>query len=153
MVSGTRNAAVAAASLAAVGVLLLYPTSTNARSHRRPGTAVAPPGIVRPSAPAAATAAPTALVTVNGTSVDTQYGPVQVQVVLRGTRVVRATAIDYPQSGGRDREISSYAIPLLQQETLTAQSARVDTVSGATYTSDGYRRSLQAALDAARSRT
>ena len=85
----------------------------------------------------------------NGISIDTRYGRVQVQIVVRGKRITHAKAIDYPQSGGRDREISGYAIPQLEQETLTAQSASIDTVSGATYTSDGYRQSLQAALDAA----
>jgi uncharacterized protein with FMN-binding domain len=88
-------------------------------------------------------------VTVNGAPADTQYGPVQVQISIRSGRIIRADAIDYPQGGSRDREINSYAIPQLDQETLDAQSANIDTVSGATYTSDGYRQSLQSALDAA----
>jgi uncharacterized protein with FMN-binding domain len=88
-------------------------------------------------------------VTVNGAAVDTDYGPVQVQINLRGSKIISATAIAYPQSSGRDLEINSYAIPTLQQDTVTKQSAQVDTVSGATYTSDGYRQSLQSALDAA----
>jgi uncharacterized protein with FMN-binding domain len=77
------------------------------------------------------------------------YGPVQVQVTVRGNRIVRAHAIDYPQGGGRDQEINSRAVPQLDQEAVQAQSARIDTVSGATYTSEGYRTSLQSALDAA----
>jgi uncharacterized protein with FMN-binding domain len=88
-------------------------------------------------------------VTVNGAAVDTDYGPVQVQISLRGSKIISATAIAYPQSSGRDLEINSYAIPMLQQDTVTKQSAQIDTVSGATYTSDGYRKSLQSALDAA----
>jgi uncharacterized protein with FMN-binding domain len=88
-------------------------------------------------------------VTVNGAVIDTMYGPVQVQVTVSSGRIVSAHAIDYPQGGGRDQEINSVAIPQLDQETMQAQSARIDTVSGATYTSDGYRRSLQSALDAA----
>jgi uncharacterized protein with FMN-binding domain len=88
-------------------------------------------------------------VTVNGTPIDTMYGPVQVQVTVRGGRLVRADAIDYPQGGGRDQEINSQAIPELDDEALQAQSAQIDTVSGATFTSDGYRQSLQSALDAA----
>lgn len=138
-----RNLAVGSASVAAVGALFLYPTSTNSSSApRRPGQALATPGVVTPSAPTADTV-------VTGTSVDTRYGPVQVRLRVRARRVVRATAIDYPQGSGRDREINSFAIPELEKETLQAQSARVDTVSGATYTSDGYRASLQAALDLA----
>ena len=73
----------------------------------------------------------------------------QVQVSIRGRRIIRADAIDYPQGSRRDQEINSYAIPQLDQETLNAQSANIDTVSGATYTSEGYRQSLQSALDAA----
>lgn len=85
----------------------------------------------------------------NGQAADTQYGPVQVQITVSGGRITRADAIDYPQGGGRDQEINSQAVPQLDQETLQAQSAQIDTVSGATYTSDGYRQSLQSALDAA----
>jgi len=55
----------------------------------------------------------------------------------------------YPHDNGRDQEINAYALPVLRSETLSAQSADIDTVSGATVTSDGYLQSLQAALDAA----
>lgn len=117
----------------------------------RAATTTHPPS-ARPSV--TKTPAPTATktstaVTVNGVPVDTRYGPVQVQVRIRDGKVVFADAIDYPQSERRSREINSYAIPQLNQETLDAQSANIDTVSGATYTSDGYRESLQSALDAA----
>jgi uncharacterized protein with FMN-binding domain len=74
---------------------------------------------------------------------------VQVRVTIRRRRLVSVNALVYPASGGRDREISSFALPQLEQEAVAAQSARIDTVSGATFTSDGYRRSLQSALDAA----
>jgi uncharacterized protein with FMN-binding domain len=146
-VSTPRNVTVALASATACGVLFLFPTSTNNTGpHRRPGEPLAPVGVVG--------AAPhlslqPAAVTVNGAAVDTAYGLVQVQVRLRGHRIVSATAIDYPQGTGRDRLINRYAVPVLQRETVVAQSANIDTVSGATYTSDGYKRSLQAALDAA----
>lgn len=85
----------------------------------------------------------------NGGPADTPYGPVQVQITVRAGRIVRANAIDYPQGSGRDQQINSYAIPQLDDETVRAQSAQIDTVSGATYTSDAYRTSLQSALDAA----
>jgi uncharacterized protein with FMN-binding domain len=100
------------------------------------------------SSPPTKTSKPHGL-TVNGAVIDTMYGPVQVQVTVSSSRIVSADAINYPQGGGRDQEINSRAIPQLDQETMQAQSARIDTVSGATYTSDGYRRSLQSALDAA----
>ena len=141
-----RNAAVLGATALSLGLLLLYPTSTNRTGHRRPGQALAPAGVV-PTTPAAGTRA--RVLTVNGASVDTQYGPVQVQLRVSAGRVVAATAIDYPRDRGQSRQISATALPLLASEAVAAQSARIDTVSGATYTSDGYRRSLQAALDAA----
>jgi uncharacterized protein with FMN-binding domain len=64
-------------------------------------------------------------------------------------RIRSVTALQLP-SGGESGQISSYAGPRLGQEAVAAQGAKVDTVSGASYTSDGYRRSLQAALDAIR---
>ncbi len=80
---------------------------------------------------------------------DTRYGPVQVQVQIRSGRIISSNAIVYPQESRRDQEINSQAIPQLNQETLQAQSSNIDTVSGATYTSQGYQQSLQSALDAA----
>ena len=87
--------------------------------------------------------------TINGAAVDTRYGPVQVQIKVSGSRIVSANAIVYPTESSRDRQINDRAIPQLNDETLQAQSANIDTVSGASYTSDGYRQSLQSALDAA----
>lgn len=149
VVRARRNTAVVGASAVALGLLFLYPTSTNSGSHRRPGTVAAPVGIVVAPRASAAPRVGSTVVVVNGSSADTAYGPVQVQLRVRAGRIVSATAIDYPQGSGTDQQINSYAIPLLQQETVQAQSAHIDSVSGATYTSDGYRRSLQAALDAA----
>ncbi|MGW4817864.1 FMN-binding protein [Streptomyces sp. NPDC004227] len=88
--------------------------------------------------------------TVTGETVQTRWGPVQVRVTLVGGRITDVTALAQPSGNPRDREINGYAIPQLRREALAAQSASIDTVSGATYTSDGYRRSLQSALDAAR---
>jgi uncharacterized protein with FMN-binding domain len=149
-----RNLAVFGATAAAVVVLFIYPTSTNSGSIG-PHTSTAPPaGIVSPStAPRSAAGssgtANTQNVVVNGKSADTEFGPVQVQLTVNANRIISATAINYPQQSGHDRRINSYAIPLLQQETVKAQSATIDTVSGATVTSDAYRTSLQSALDAA----
>ncbi|TQJ57641.1 FMN-binding protein [Streptomyces sp. NBC_00080] len=84
-----------------------------------------------------------------GDSVQTRWGPVQVRVTLKGGKLTDVTAVTYPQENPRDQQINAYAIPQLTREALTAQSADIDTVSGATYTSDGYRRSLQSALDSA----
>ncbi|MER6559611.1 FMN-binding protein [Streptomyces sp. NPDC001027] len=87
--------------------------------------------------------------TLTGESAQTRYGPVQVRVTLKNGRITGVTAVAYPQENPRDQQINAYAVPQLTEEALTAQSADIDTVSGATYTSDGYRRSLQSALDSA----
>ncbi|MFJ2831115.1 FMN-binding protein [Streptomyces sp. NPDC087263] len=87
--------------------------------------------------------------TLTGTTVQTRYGPVQVRVTLKSGKITDVTAVSYPQDNPRDQQINSYAIPQLKREAITAQSANIDTVSGATYTSDGYRQSLQSALDSA----
>ncbi|WP_033212658.1 FMN-binding protein [Kitasatospora phosalacinea] len=87
--------------------------------------------------------------TLTGSAVNTRYGPVQVKVTTAGGRISRIDVIQYPTGDRRDREINEYAIPVLNQEAIAAQSADIDVVSGATYTSDGYTRSLQSALDQA----
>ena len=86
---------------------------------------------------------------VNGTVAQTRWGPVQVQVTIAGGRITDVKTLQQPNGNFRDQEINSYAVPQLRQEVLSAQSANIDTVSGATVTSDGYISSLQAALDAA----
>ncbi|MFJ8962653.1 FMN-binding protein [Lentzea sp. NPDC102401] len=88
--------------------------------------------------------------TFTGEAADTRYGPVRVRITVSGGRITDAQAVEYPQESGRDVRINSAAVPRLNQETLQAQSAQIDTVSGATYTSEGYQQSLQSALDAAR---
>jgi uncharacterized protein with FMN-binding domain len=85
--------------------------------------------------------------TLFGSVVDTVYGPVRVQVVLREKTIVGVNILLRPEETGMDVQIGQYAFPKLIGETLIAQSARIDTVSGATYTSGGYIRSLQSALD------
>jgi uncharacterized protein with FMN-binding domain len=86
---------------------------------------------------------------VNGTVAQTVWGPVQVQVTISAGRITDVIALQVPDQSFRDQQINSYAVPQLRQEVLTAQSAHVDAVSGATVTSDGYIQSLQAALDSA----
>ena len=88
--------------------------------------------------------------TVTGDTIQTRWGPVQVKITLKGGKLTEVTAVQSPSDNPRDQEINSYALPRLRSEALQAQSADIDTVSGATYTSDGYRQSLQSALDSAR---
>lgn len=164
--TGTRrNAAVFLATAAVTGLLLRYPTSTHGSvaqpavaSVAGPPAAENPPtGPTAPTTTAATTTAPTktapgAVQTVDGPAVETGYGPIQVRLTVRGGRILTATATDYPESAGPSRSINHRAVPVLQAETVSAQNARIDAVSGATYTSAGYVSSLQAALDAAQLR-
>lgn len=108
-------------------------------------TAAAAPTSARPTQPAGA-ATSTSLRTVTGQAVDVGYGVVQVRLVLSGHRMVDVSTLSLP-SNGRSGEISSYAAPLLKREAMQAQSATIDSVSGASYTSQGYAESLQSALD------
>jgi uncharacterized protein with FMN-binding domain len=91
----------------------------------------------------------------DGTSTGTDafagdYGDVQVQLVIRGGRITDVVGVTMPTDRRRSAEISQSAGPQLHDEVLQAQSAAIDTVSGATYTSDAYAQSVQAALDQAR---
>ena len=85
--------------------------------------------------------------TVTGSTVDTRWGPVQVQLTVSGDKITDIAMLQYPNDNGTDQQISSYALPILMQSTVDAQSADIDMVSGATYTSAGYLQSLQSALD------
>jgi uncharacterized protein with FMN-binding domain len=85
---------------------------------------------------------------VDGPVVSTRFGDVQVEVVVASGKVTDVVALELP-TGRRSGQISQYAAPVLRQEALQAQSAKIDLVSGATYTSDAYAQSLQAALDQA----
>jgi uncharacterized protein with FMN-binding domain len=88
--------------------------------------------------------------TFTGSTASTQFGPVQVQVTVASGKITDVKALQLTNYGGRSVEISNYAAPILRSEVLKAQSAKVSTVSGATYTSDGYLSSLQSALDKAK---
>ncbi|GGS68612.1 MULTISPECIES: FMN-binding protein [Streptomyces] len=86
--------------------------------------------------------------TVTGTAAQTQYGPVQVRVTVAGGKITKAEAVQAPK-GGRSDQITSSSVPRLNQAAVAAGNAQIDAVSGATYTSAGYKQSLQSALDQA----
>jgi uncharacterized protein with FMN-binding domain len=88
-------------------------------------------------------------VTVDGAVVGTPYGDVQVRLTHVGPRITDVRAVHLTDSSSHSVSISAYAAPILRQEALAAQSAQIDMVSGATFTSEGYQQSLQAAIDAA----
>jgi uncharacterized protein with FMN-binding domain len=86
--------------------------------------------------------------TVTGDVAQTQYGPVQVRVTVSGGKISQAEAVQAPE-GGTSSQKTALAIPRLNQEAVAAGSADIDAVSGATYTSNAYKQSLQSALDQA----
>lgn len=97
-----------------------------------------------------ATAKPAAQTrTVTGSTANTRWGPVQVQLTVSGGKITDVAMLQYPNGNGTDQQISAYALPILMQATVDAQSANIDMVSGATYTSTGYLQSLQSAIDQA----
>jgi uncharacterized protein with FMN-binding domain len=88
--------------------------------------------------------------TITGPVVQTQWGPVQVAITTQGGKITDVAVPQHPSGNANDQAINDYALPILVDETLNAQSANIDMVSGATVTSGGYIQSLQAALDEAR---
>ncbi len=108
-------------------------------------------GVAAAPAPttSAGSAAASGAGTYTGSAVNTRWGIVQVQITVAGGKVTVSNAVQYPQNNSRDRQINAYAVPTLNQEAVSAQSANIDTVSGATVTSDGYLQSLQSALNQA----
>jgi uncharacterized protein with FMN-binding domain len=102
-----------------------------------------------PKSSASSTAAPAAR-TLAGQAIQTRYGIVQVQVVMSGSTIQSVGFLQLTADDPRSEEINSQAAPILVQQTMQAQSANIDGVSGATYTSEGYQQSLQSALDQAK---
>ena len=105
----------------------------------------------RPPAAASGTAAPAnnGRQQVDGDVIPTQFGDIQIRLIESGGKIVDVQALQLPFDRQRSHEISQFVEPILRSETLRAQSAQIDLVSGATYTSDAYRTSLQSALDRA----
>ena len=84
--------------------------------------------------------------TYTGSTADAYYGNVQVQVTISGGRITAVNFLQYPSDRSTSVYINSQAMPYLQQEAIAAQSAQVNVVSGATYTSQAFQQSLASAL-------
>ena len=144
--------AIAAIITTALALALLFSFKTpgsSASALGLPGRAAVAPGTsaVAPGTSAAPlTVATKGSGTFTGVAVQDPYGPVQVQVTMTGGKITDVTALQLP-SQGRSGFISQSVAPILQGEAISAQSASIDTVSGATYTSQAYAQSLQSALD------
>jgi uncharacterized protein with FMN-binding domain len=125
------------------------PPAASSPAPSTPPTAPSPAASGGGSSPDA-TPAPTAdSGTFTGSSVRTRYGTVQVRVTVENGTITDATTVQLTADDQRSAQINNRAAPILRTEVLTAQSASVSTVSGATYTSEGYEKSLQSALDQA----
>jgi len=81
-----------------------------------------------------------------GSTSQTRYGPVQVEITVTNGKITAAKALQYPNGDYRSADISTQAIPYLVSQTLAAQSANISGVGGASYTSYGWYQSLQSAL-------
>ena len=130
------------ASSSAVSTATASPSASATAAPAPSATAAAPSSTPTSSAPAAATPR-----VVDGAVENTRYGPVQVELTFTGTKITAVKTLQSPTQDGRSVEINANATPILAQEVLVSQSAKIDTVSGATYTSDGYTQSVQSAID------
>lgn len=131
-------------------LLFGYHTSTSSTAAAGGGSSVvAPVTSGTGTAPSTDPGTTSMATTVTGDAASTRWGPVQVQLTVANGTITDVSVIDYPNSSGKDRQINARALPILVQETRDAQSDRIDMVSGATVTSEGYLESLQSALDQA----
>ena len=156
-----RAAIVITSTAAGMGLLLSYHTSHGSLSVKS-ATGTVPEGTGSPSTSApqptsgspAGTASPTttapaASSTRNATGSDVQYryGDIELAVTATGSKIDNITVVKNDATDGRSYQINSEAVPILESETLSAQSSQIDGVSGASYTSQAYVQSLQSALD------
>lgn len=125
--------------LTAVGLVPLWRYEPSADTASAPSTVES----AAPAPSATASSSGSSALVVEGSVVTTEKGPVQVEVTFEGDEISSVRMLQQP-----NHPQTTAAVPQLIEETLTAQSADIDTVSGATITSEGYKESLQAALDA-----
>lgn len=130
------------ATVAILVLLFSYRTSTG-RPHLG-AVASAPAGIV-----AGGSTTTSRTMTVNGSTAQTSWGPVQVQIRIARSRIVDVVVLRTPTGSATHQAVNSFALPQLRAQVLAAQSANINGVSGATVTTAGYKQSLQAAISAA----
>lgn len=145
-------------TFSALVILFSYHTSTNSMAAASP-TPLTPAdtggstgtGATRTTTGTSGSATTTTTIsgTYTGSQVNTRWGIVQVQIQVANGKITSSQAIEYPNDNGRDQQINAYALPILNAAVVQAQSANIDSVSGATVTSNGYTSSLQSAIDQA----
>lgn len=136
----------AAAQATAPGDTATTPTPTPTSGDTSTDTSTDTPTATAPAEPPGATGASG---TFTGTAASTRFGDVQVQIIVADGSITDVVALQLTNHDQKSVQISNRAAPVLRQEVLTTQSANVQNVSGATYTTDGYLASLQSALDQA----
>ena len=141
-----RRVVLASAATVSGVVLLLSLKPASAPNAQAAGAAPQQTAGAQASPQGGTAATGTASGTIDGNVAQTQYGNVQVRLTVANGKITQAEAIQAPKGGTSDQK-TALSIPKLTQETVTAQSAQIDAVSGATYTSNGYKQSLQSALD------
>jgi uncharacterized protein with FMN-binding domain len=132
------------------------PLATGVQAPASPSATRSPAATGKPRAtgkPSASSGGGTAQSTIartfTGAVDNTQYGPMQVAITVSGKQITKVTVVQQTNTGGLSTSIDAMSIPKLTSEALAAQSARIDAVSGASYTSAGYIQSLQSAIDQA----
>jgi uncharacterized protein with FMN-binding domain len=134
-----------AATVSGIVLLLSLKPATDPASAQAAGGGAARPPVAQESPQGGSSAQGG---TVTGDVARTQYGPVQVRLTVAGGRITKAEAVQAPKGGTSDQK-TQLSVPKLNQQAVAAQNADIDAVSGATYTSNGYKQSLQSALDQA----
>lgn len=128
---------------AAVGTAAASPTTTkvpSAGTSKPPSTPNASPSVAAPSKPVTGKTG-----NFIGDNIRTPYGPVQVRITVAGGKITSVDALHFPNGDRRSQSISQQSVPYLVKQTLTAKTANVLGVSGASYTSNGWRKSLASA--------
>lgn len=142
-------APVAAGSGPATGGAGAGASSTSSGSGAPAGSGSTTGGAVS-GAPSSTSTPPTTATTTrqaDGSEIPYRYGDLEVKVVVKGGRITDVETVRDESFDPRSQQINDQAVPLLREQALQAQSANIDGVSGATYTSEAYQESLQAALD------
>jgi uncharacterized protein with FMN-binding domain len=157
MVNPMKRIVLWLASTVTIVVLLFgYHTSTNdtsAAASSSASSSVPPAATSEPSGNASSSSSGStssgSTKSYTGSVAQTRWGPVQVKITVQDGKITKVAVLQQPNGNPKDVEINDYALPVLIQDTLDAQSAQIDMISGATVTSEGYVRSLQAAIDEA----
>lgn len=114
-------------------------TTTKAKAAATP--AATTEAVVAAPAPAAASG------TITGSAIQTRFGTIQLSATVANRQITAIKAVKVPSNDGRSQQISNYSIPLLSDQAIAAQSTSIQGVSGATYTTQGYKQSLQSIID------